>query len=140
MRTAAIISSTSDTLLLSSPLLICLIVFAFFGDNWKNFMEIPEWSFLSAFLFIEALKENQSQKRNSQKEILDGKSGVGIFCMLILVASTVMVLAFANSRGYLSENLKFREIAIVQPILLMAAVTLTLYAKYRARMLEAKVG
>lgn len=140
MRTAAIISSTSDTLLLSSPLLICLIVFAFFGDNWKNFMEIPEWSFLSAFLFIEALKENQSQKRNSQKEILDGKSGVGIFCMLILVASTVMVLAFANSRGYLSENLKFREIAIVQPILLVAAVTLTLYAKYRARMLEAKVG
>lgn len=140
MRTAAIISSTSDTLLLSSPLLICLIVFAFFGDNWKNFMETPEWSFLSAFLFIEALKENQSQKRNSQKEILDGKSGVGIFCMLILVASTVMVLAFANSRGYLSENLKFREIAIVQPILLVAAVTLTLYAKYRARMLEAKVG
>lgn len=102
-------------------------------------MEIPEWSFLSAFLFIETLKEHQTQKRNSQKEILDGKSSVGIFCMLILVASTVMVLAFANSRGYLSETLKFKEIAIVQPILLVAAVVLALYAKYRARMLEAKL-
>ena len=136
MKTSAIKSAVSDVLLLSSPLLICLIVFAFFGDNWKNFIAIPEWSFLSAFLFIETLKEAQSQKRNTAEEIMDGKSAICTYSALILTASAIMVLAFASSRGYLAESIKFNDFALVQAILLITAVILSLKVKYEARKLE----
>jgi uncharacterized membrane protein YhdT len=138
MNSSSVKSAIADVLLLSSPLLICLIVFAFFGDNWKNFMAIPEWSFLSAFLFIETLKEAQSQKRNTTEEITDGRSAICTYSVLILIASTIMVLAFANSRGYLADSIQFNEFSIVQPILLVAAVILTLKVKYQTRALEAK--
>ena len=138
MSISAFKSAVADVMLPTSPLLICLIVFAFFGDNWANFMEIPEWSFLSAFLFIETLKEHQSKTRTTPEEILDGKTSICIYSTLILTASTVMVFAFANGRGYIPSNINFREFAIVQPILLATAVILALQTKYRIRASELK--
>ena len=139
MSNSAFKSAVSDVLLLSSPILICLIVFAFFGDNWDNFMEIPEWSFLSTFLFIEVLKESMSKKRISIDEIMDGKSAICAYGTLILVSSTVMVLSFANSRGYLTGRTNFTELSAVQPFLLLTAVVLSLKVKYTIRKIESKL-
>lgn len=136
MRTEAAISALTDTFLLSTPLLVCLIIFAFFGDNLANFLALPEWSFFSAFLLIEVLKEEQSLNGKSQKIIMQSKSSVCMYCALIVTAVTIMVLAFADSRGYLAQGSKFKDLAVAQQIIAIGAVLLALRTKYLARCSE----